>query len=216
MKSTFASRALALLAGSTAVTAQFDFLSDLSTSPPFYLKVSAPDNSSIDGRFLHACHTGAATNTLCLGQHTPSTSDVAGKFYLKYKQSPDDGYLINNIKILNGSTGNVELVAEPFRLALSAATNVAMTWFSPEGFADGSIYAVKFTGDGLSLPIYPVDTDFREGVRPDPTGVDASSWYTCWVLAGSYYYNALAWVTGGIPSNPTCRPVRVVKVDVQS
>jgi len=68
----------------------------------------------------------------------------------------------------------------------------------------------------LALSTYPDDAKFREGVYPESVGRDASSWYTCWVLAGSYYYNALAWGTGGIPRNPTCQAVKVVKVDVKA
>jgi len=213
MKATFVSTALAVLAGSTVVAAQSD--GDYTTSPPFHLKISAPDNSTIDGRFLYACHTGAGTSTLCVGQLTPTTSETSAQFYLNHTASnPNGGYLINNLE-LHGSD-SVTIVPQPFRLVFSPATNVAMTWFSPGAFTYGETVTVKFTSDGLSLPIYPVDSDFREGVRPNPAGRDASNWYTCYVLAGSYYYNALAWVSAGIPSNPTCRPVKVVKVDVQA
>jgi hypothetical protein len=51
---------------------------------------------------------------------------------------------------------------------------------------------------------------------PVPIGHYASSWHTCWVLALPYYHEALTWVTGPIPQNPTCRPVKVVKVDVEA
>jgi len=43
--------------------------------------------------------------------------------------------------------------------------------------------------------------------------MNSTNWHSCWALVGSgYYYNVLAWVTGGLPRNPTCQPVKVFQV----
>lgn len=206
MKLTVSAAALAVLAGSAA--AQNSQLSD-----PFYLRLSAPGNTSIDGRLLTACHTGAATSTLCVGEREPNTRNTyASLFHLNTTTAPDQGALINMYPL----AGGVQIIPEPFRLVLSHSSNVLTTWFSPETFTDGIHQSVKFVDRDLVLPIYPDDSKFREGVTPQPEGRDASNWYTCYVYAGSYYYNALAWVTGGIPNNPTCHPVKVVREDVKA
>jgi len=125
MKSTFAASAFAVLASSTAVTAQAQ------QSVPFYLKLSS-DNATIDGRFLQACHTGPATTTLCVGKTAPNPDniDTAVFFFNSTATNPDQGVLINNYKLARGVDGTQEVISEPFRLALSSGSNVALTWFS--------------------------------------------------------------------------------------
>ena len=66
----------------------------------------------------------------------------------------------------------------------------------------------------MYLSVYPDDSTFTPGTYPSsPQPYQATNWHACWVLAGSYYYNALTWVTSGEPHNPTCEAVSVVKVD---
>lgn len=81
----------------------------------------------------------------------------------------------------------------------------------PAGLSDG--VRVGFGADGLFIPTYPDDSKFQEGVFPDAMPMNSTNWHSCWTLVGSgYYYNVLAWVTGGLPRNPTCQPVKVFQV----
>ncbi|KAK0623187.1 hypothetical protein B0T14DRAFT_167269 [Immersiella caudata] len=218
MKVTFAARALAVLAGSTTASAQYNQPDDLITSAPFYLQLSAPDNSSIDGRFLEACHSGAGASTLCVGKLTPPLRRPhIGRFFLNHTGDVNQGIIINERPMINADEGRRQwMLKEPLRLVLSAGTNVGLTWFSPESFNYNLLPQIKFTTAGLSIPISVDDTKFKEGIMPELTGRDADSWYACWVMAIPYYYEALAWVTGPAPQNPTCRPVKVTKVDVEA
>ncbi|KAK5654093.1 hypothetical protein OQA88_7524 [Cercophora sp. LCS_1] len=208
MKSNFIAAAVAVL-GSTPVLAQTPIQSD-----PFFLKIVS-SNSSLDGRYLYACHTGAATETLCLGKvETPAANRDSATFYwntTSYDNTPaTSGVLIWNLKLAMGSDGTQQIVPSPMTLQYNPGTNVATTWFSP-GYPDPRSN-VGFNNSALFVDAYPDDSTFRDGQYPSPqVGRQATSWYACWIMAGSYYYEALAWVTSGEPRNPTCRPVSVVK-----
>lgn len=212
MKSTFFAGALAVLA-SSPVLAQTTTQSD-----PFFLKISS-SNSSLDGRYLYACHSGAATETLCLGAaSTPAANRDSATFFwntTSYDNIPSStGVLVWNLKLAIGSDGTQVVVSSPMTLQYNPGTNVAVTWFSP-GYPDPRSN-VGFNNTSLFVDAYPDDSTFQDGVYPaNQVGRQATSWYACWVMAGSYYYEALAWVTSGEPRNPTCRAVNVVKVDVK-
>jgi hypothetical protein len=132
MRTAFTSAALAVLAGSTTVAAQRGFPDGLKSTAPFYLQLSAPDNSSIDGLFLEACHTGAAASTLCVSeQRPPFPKPETGHFYLNYTDDANQGILINEKEVVDvDAQARKYFLPEPLRLVLSAGTNVAMTWFS--------------------------------------------------------------------------------------
>jgi len=71
-----------------------------------------------------------------------------------------------------------------------------------------------FNGTALYLATYPDDSRNEEGVYPNNVGINSQKWHVCWTMAYSYYYNVLGWVTGGLPQNPTCQSVGVMKVDI--
>ncbi|KAK4455933.1 hypothetical protein QBC34DRAFT_388366 [Podospora aff. communis PSN243] len=215
MKTVFTSAALAVLAGSTTVAAQRNFPADLKAGARFYLQLSAPDNSSIDGLFLKACHTGAGRSTLCVSDlRPPFPRPEEGIFYLNYTNDANQGILINEKDVFDVEEQRRYLLPLPFSLVLSTDTNVAMTLVAAEDVDYRTLPKVKLTADGLSIPVTVDDSKFREGILPIPISYDdASRWYTCWVLSIPYYYEALAWVTGLVPRNPTCRSVKVVTVD---
>jgi len=217
MKVTSTARALAILAGFTTVAAQYRQPEGLITSAPFYLRLSAPDNSSIDGRFLEACHSGAGASTLCVGKLTPPLRRPhIAIFFLNYTDDVNQGILINEMPMVNVDEMREWMLQEPLRLVFTAGTNVGLTRFSPESFNYNLLPQVKFVADRLSIPIPVDDSKSKEGIMPELAGRDAESWYTCWVMMFPYYYQALAWVTGPAPQNPTCRPVKVTRVDVKA
>ncbi|KAK0621452.1 hypothetical protein B0T17DRAFT_508801 [Bombardia bombarda] len=211
MKSTIFSGVLAtLLASSAAVLAQ-----DYNQTDPFFLKVTSPTNADVDGTFLYSCHAGAAIQTLCLGTKDTPTSLVSAGFFYNYTvydgQAASSGLLVWNLPYTSGETGEPATVSLPLNLNYNPGSNVASTLLQP-GYDSVS---VAFAGSNLVIPSYIDDSTFVAGQRPNITGATTplTQWYACWVYVGSYYYNALAWVTNGAPHNPTCQAVSVVRVD---
>ncbi|KAM7193288.1 hypothetical protein V8F20_008483 [Naviculisporaceae sp. PSN 640] len=203
-------KSTALLPGIFAALATAQYFPDAPIqSDPFYLQVQSND-SALNGRFISPYHTGAALQTLALGSTTKSGRDVYFLNQTEYQR--DTGYLTWNLQ-----TGNNGVVDRNFSFALElefwntgsnvAPTSIGVTLYWQE---------VGFDNDKLILPNQWDDSKFVEGERPNVTTPDnqkLSHWHACWSLFnGVYYYQALMWVTSGVPHNPTCRPVDIIKV----
>ncbi|KAK1756197.1 hypothetical protein QBC47DRAFT_379383 [Echria macrotheca] len=205
----------AIIAGVFAATAAMG--QTIKQSEPFFLKVTS-SNLTIDGKFLYSCHAGAALQTLCLGSRdVPTTNVNSATFYLNttvYEgKESDTGNLIWNLVLAPGADGSQQIVSEPLTFQYTPGSNVAITWFAP-GYPTQP--EVGFNNSALFVNSYPDDSHFTDTYPEQFTSTRISNWYACWVLAGSYYYNALSWVTAGAPHNPTCQSVSVIKVDVSA
>jgi len=211
MKSTIIAGALVTLLSSTAVQAQ----TEIRKSEPFFLKVVSATNATLNGRYLTACHAGAALETLCVDKtDIPTTNPAYGTFYLNTTVwagvEQEAGTLVWDLRLADGM-----VVPSAMDLRYSPGTNVAQTWVTPSV----STTSVGFNGTSMYVSAYPDDSTFVDGVYPEPlsqSGRQVTSWYSCWVMAGSYFYNALTLVTGGVPRNPTCQAVSVVRVPVKA
>ncbi len=239
MKSSLLAGALVVLTSYTAVFAQG--LTN-NQSAPFFLKVVAATNATLDGRYLYACHSGAAMETLCLGtEGTPTTNRHAATFYWNYTEyegvASKEGALVWNLRLNNIDAKEYQIVSQPMTLDYFPFSNVAATQFRVSSststcylsskiktnplcyqpsYPDGRI-AIGFNNSEMYINTWIDDATFIPGTYPSPPPgslYQLTNWHICWVLAGSYYYNALAWVTSSTPRNPTCQPVGVVKVDI--
>lgn len=207
MKSFTLSGVIAALTATAAVQAQ-----TYSQEGPFYLKLKS-DDTSLDGKYLYACHAGAAIESLCLG----STQDPAGSssfnFYYNYTEydnvPSNSGLLTWNLQA-NGPDGPIT-VSSPLSFNYDPGSNVATTLFMT---TTTSSINVAFDNDGnLFVPTYIDDSKYVPGQYPEyPGAIALQNWQACWAQVGSYYYNVLAWVTSGTPKNPTCKAVKVAKV----
>lgn len=184
---------------------------------PFYLQIQSND-STVDGRYLASCHTGAAMQTLCLGDSTkPGGTNAYSSLYFfnqtvdRPDSQQDLGYITWNLPLSTG--GDVyQNVSLPLSLVFNnVGSNVVPTSIS---VGTSNPQLVGFHNDVLYIPNWIDDSTFVEGVYPNITGEvqQLSQWHACSTLFGSYYYQALAWVTSGAPHNKNCRPVDVVKV----
>ena len=71
---------------------------------------------------------------------------------------------------------------------------------------------IGFDNNVMFVAAFPDDRHFQDGVVPDPkVKHQIGKFYMCWMLAGNYYYNALAWASS-VPQNPTCQSVEVTRV----
>lgn len=208
MKLTTTSSFLALAAASTASAQNAPIY--LNQSAPFGLKIGNSANASLNGLYLYACHAGAAEEGLCIGG-TPTPSDISSTFYYNTTDSdlgsPNEGQgqLVWNLPIQLNGQDHVPQGASlnPFFLG----TNVVVPYF---GFSDPTLF--HFTEDGkLTIQDYYNDANFVAGEYPssDQTPTVYNNWYVCWTRVGNYYYHALAWVTAGVPHDPTCEKVDV-------
>ncbi|KAK3340987.1 hypothetical protein B0H65DRAFT_579188 [Neurospora tetraspora] len=210
MKSFTLSGVIAALTATAAVQAQ-----TYSQDGPFYLKLKSND-TSLDGKYLYACHAGAAIESLCLG----STQDPAGasssSFYYNYTVNDNvpsnSGLLIWNLQA-SGADGPIT-VSSPLSFNYDPGSNVATTLFMPT--ASPSLQVAFDNENQLFVPTYTDDSKYVAGQYPEYPGTIAlQNWQACWAQVGGYYYNVLAWVTSGAPKNPTCKAVKVAKVKVQ-
>lgn len=228
MKSFTLSGVIAALTATAAVQAQ-----TYSQEGPFNLKLKS-DDTSLDGKYLYACHAGAAIESLCLG----STQDPAGSSsfnfyynYTEYDNVPSNSGLLTWNLVANGPDGPIT-VSSPLSFNYDPGSNVATTLFmvsysqssllhhetllltfSSQTTTTPSIQ-VAFDNDGnLFVPTYTDDSKYVPGQYPEyPGAIALQNWQACWAQVGGYYYNVLAWVTSGAPKNPTCKAVKVAKV----
>lgn len=230
MKSFTLSGVIAALTATAAVQAQ-----TYSQDGPFYLKLKSND-TSLDGKYLYACHAGAAIESLCLG----STQDPAGasssSFYYNYTVNDNvpsnSGLLIWNLQA-SGADGPIT-VSSPLSFNYDPGSNVATTLFMvryslssllhreyhlltcpSQPTASPSLQVAFDNENQLFVPTYTDDSKYVAGQYPEYPGTIAlQNWQACWAQVGGYYYNVLAWVTSGAPKNPTCKAVKVAKVKV--
>jgi len=184
-----------LLAFATAQVAAQDTVQ----SPEFSL-VLLSTNETINGTILVACHEGAGIEGLCLG------AGSASPFQFNYSSAATVDPTIGTEGIityeLEGGNFNV---SSPLSLSYNPTSNVAVPLFTP-GYESTT---VSFLNDQLYIPGYIDDTQV-------PAAVDGlknyNRWYSCDTYAG-YAYTTLAWLMGdGVPENPTCQKVDVVRV----
>ncbi|KAK4192106.1 hypothetical protein QBC35DRAFT_553776 [Podospora australis] len=179
---------------------------------PFYLRVTSVINETFDGSFLVACRTGNLNQGLCLGPDTVNNHTW---------------YFFWNYTILNGKPSETGLLtwtlpslsptalgfSEAMSLNFQPGSNVALPMFMP-----GPGTPVGWDNDALYIPSRYDDTKFMPNIYPNSSVRESSrvhlkNWHACWVLWDAYYFNSVAWVSGGEPRNPTCEPVGLVKVD---
>lgn len=228
MKSFTLSGVIAALTATAAVQAQ-----TYSQDGPFYLKLQS-DDTSLDGKFLYACHAGAAIESLCLGgTENPAGSSSASFYYnyTVYDNVPSNSGLLTWNLVANGPDGPIT-VSSPLSFNYDPGSNVATTLFTvrcsqscllhreyrlltypSQPGSSPSINVAFDNEDKLFVPTYTDDSKYVPGQYPEYPGTIAlQNWQACWAQVGGYYYNVLAWVTSGAPKNPTCKAVKVAKV----
>lgn len=191
---------------------------------PFTLDIVSDDPALSGGR-LSSCHAGAAIEGLCFGKPTagapPSSSSTYWLNTTYYQGSTEPnpgGSLIWNLPLGGDTPSNV---SSALSIGLSSVTsNVIVPLFYPGNdtqspriaFEQGPVKGGKV---GITGYFYN-EAQFKPGVHPgsEPGTGEGSSglrfqWAVCWAITGGYYYQVLAWITAGVPSNPTCAAVNV-------
>lgn len=190
---------LALGALAAAVVAQDTYWNI--TSKPFYLVIKA-QNVTLNGKYLGACHEGAAIEGLCVT--TPSTANYVQFNYNTsvYQQPSVSGLLIWNLIGVNGGTLNV---SSTMRFSYNSGSNVALPIFLP---GNSDYTQVSFDNDGkLGIGSFQDDTK----PLPNYTPGYLYRWNVCTTYYG-YLYSTLAWTVGiHSPQNPTCQKVDIYR-----
>jgi hypothetical protein len=169
------------------------------TSDPFSLVLRSISNSTLNGTPLYACHEGAAIEGLCLGGNTSPSSQQFHFNTSEVIQSPS-GYLTFTL------VGGNFIVSQPMMLSYNDISNVAIPLFQPS--ESGTLVAFD-AENKLYIEGYLDDT--KVPMSPHAP-MDYYRWWACTTYAG-YQYETLAWVMGnGVPQNPTCQKVDVVRV----
>lgn len=122
MKPSYAAGLVAALVGTTNVVAQ----RPVDALTPFFLQLRS-SNDTLNNRYLFACNTGAATETLCHGSELSPRS--AATFTWASTYAPNTGVLIRNMELGGRS------VPAPMALVFNPGTNVALSWFAACPFA---------------------------------------------------------------------------------
>ncbi|KAI8274215.1 hypothetical protein K4K60_009924 [Colletotrichum sp. SAR11_57] len=193
------------LLGAALVSAQ-----ETTQSSPFYLKYVPRSEPSCKGTYLASCHSGAGQAGLCPERSTNGSAQTHSEYFWNMTTSssqPTLGPLIWNLPI-----GNGDPVPTTLDLQLQLVSNGAIPIFSP---GTTGIYSFGFDDDNNELFIYSRQDDSK--AVPDKVNYTAEKyyrWHVCWTFVGNYYYQALVWVTGGAPVNPTCQEVRVFREEV--
>ncbi|PSR90404.1 hypothetical protein BD289DRAFT_481747 [Coniella lustricola] len=199
---------VALLSSLTGLATAQDYTS----SEPFTLQLSS-SYSDVDGSFLGACHAGAAIEELCV-TGTDGTPAEYNTFALNTSSADaSDSDLIYDTGILVWTlpASNIN-VSEGLIFPANLATNVVAPLFEP---GSNGADVVGFDDDNLLFIYsnYVDDKNFTAGVYPAPVEpYPLYQWYACYTYYGAYYYQTLAWVTGGEPNNPTCEAVNVTRI----
>jgi hypothetical protein len=181
---------------------------DFNQSAAFTLTINS-DDASIDGQLLNSCHNGAALETLCLLGTT--TSAASTTFYLNSTEYQTYLGLPVGPLIWNLPYNTDQVESEPMTLTSSPSTNVLVPQFSPQ---DSVYQTVGFDAESklFLLDTSYDDSKFVAGVIPAPSVSKALyNWYACYTDTYGYYYHTLAWVSYGVPRNPTCSPVNVTR-----
>lgn len=170
-------------------------------SAPFYLTLKS-SNTTLNGKYLSACHEGAGIEGFC--PSSPSNSTYLQFTYntSSYETNPTSGLLTWLLP-----AGNLN-VSSTMQFSINSGSNVAMPLLFP---GDSNPQFVNFTSEGrLGLPAYQDDTQPLPNYNS--TGGQLYRWYVCKTYYG-YLYQTLAWTLGKAkPQNPTCEKVEVYRV----
>ncbi|KAJ6785891.1 hypothetical protein PWT90_07917 [Aphanocladium album] len=182
--------ATSILASAMAVSAQSI------QSKPFHLELTS-DNADLNGKFIGACHSGAAIESACL-----TTKPVTMHLNSSSEQNPDDGLITWLLPSSLPVDSALRLVPEP-------TSNVAQAIFEPGPY--GGLY-VRFDNDKLAL--WSGIDDTKVPIEAGPAKA-VDNWYICDSYYTSYRYKTLSWLYGNQdakPQNPTCVKVSVKRV----
>lgn len=186
-------------------------------SAPFALRLQSEDKT-IDGRYLYACHAGAALEALCVGGTYSPVLGVNASYAFAHNTT------LTPTVICDGAVGvltyslpvsglDTPYLSESMSFQYWPGSNVAVPYFTP-GY---EVTEVSFDEDGdMFVAVYVDDSQFQPATPPTGSGVfkprSVYSWWTCWTYTTGYYYLTLAWVSGcAEPRNPTCVEVEVVR-----
>ncbi|KAK1826268.1 hypothetical protein QBC39DRAFT_269442 [Podospora conica] len=186
MKPSYAAGLVAALLGTTDVVAQ----GSVDALTPFFLQLHS-SNITYNNRYLFACNTGAATETLCHGTELSPRS--AAMFTWASTYAPNAGVLIRNMELGGRS------VPAAMALIYNPGTNPK----PPPGLT-----TIGFDNKVMYVAAPPDDRHNQDGVVPDPSKYKIGYFYMCWMLAGNSYNTVLAWAST-TPQNPTCQGVQV-------
>lgn len=131
MKFTMFSKIFAALAFSGSVLAQ----DGADQFGPFFLQIQS-NNTSVNGRYISACHAGAAIQALCInkGTNKPVSNIESFVYYFNYTGSsgqPDElGTLTWNMPISGGGGTIARNISLPLSLNPIVVSNVAAAMFS--------------------------------------------------------------------------------------
>jgi hypothetical protein len=191
-----------LLALTSSVLAQDTYWSN--QSAPFYLVIKSK-NDTLNGKYLGACHEGAAIEGFCVAG--PSKENFVTFNYNTSAQesTPVTGLLTWSLQIGGGSSGVVQNVSSAMRLSYSPSSNVAIPVLFP-GNSENT--PVAFAANG-KLGIFTYQDDTKP--LPNYNNTLTYRWYVCTTYYG-YLYQTLAWTLGNhSPQNPTCQKVDVYR-----
>jgi hypothetical protein len=199
MRSSFIAGLLAL---TSSAFAQDTYWSN--QSAPFHLVIKSK-NDTLNGKYLGACHEGAAIEGFCVA--SASNENYATFNYNTSAQEtpPVSGLLTWSLQIGGGSGGSLQNVSSAMRFSYNPASNLALPLLFP-GNSDYTL--VSFDKDGkLGISAYQDDTK----PLPNYNSTVNYRWYVCTTYYG-YLYQTLAWTLGShSPQNPTCQKVDVYR-----
>ncbi|KAK4464025.1 cell wall protein RHD3 [Cladorrhinum samala] len=197
----FTSAALAAAIISTTSAQNFP-----NQSAPYNLKLSSAE-TALDGKFLWACHSGAAMEQLCISD-TPS--DLTGIFFLNTTSigSTVSGFLTGALvyNLPYGDEDDKQIASSALRFAWNPVSNIIFNYFQP-GDEGSEIASVGLDADNkLFVPAYVDDV-----ITPNGPEI-FYQWQVCHTQFMGYKYQALVWLTVGNPLDGDCQAVNVTAV----
>ena len=199
---------LVLAAFAATSTAQYT-----DQSPPFYLVLLSDDNS-VNSTSLSACHSGAAIESLCLGNKVSISNPDGNTPPVTFNFNTSADVVTPNATL--GSPGVVTYLlrggnfneSEALGLYADPITNVAMPMFGL-----GSQTMAFDSNNLLNIQGY-VDDRMSSGPKSGDT-VAYYRWYSCATYYAGYQYVNLVWALGDSePETPDCAKVNVKRVFV--
>jgi hypothetical protein len=222
-----------LTLASTLITVLAQNISETSVvdqSANFNLVIQSK-NKTLDGKFLGACHDGAAFEGLCavggVDSHNNYVSfqfnttryictetNSTGTFTIPCTGDPVDPALQTGLITWWLPFNDNQRVSQAFFLEYVPWSNVAMTQIE-FGPYEGSGTYVAFDKKGLLNILQYQDDRLEPGNEYLPKPRPLYNWYICNTYWSGYSYVTLTWVLGGgAPQNPTCQKVNIKRVFV--
>ncbi|KAJ3495615.1 hypothetical protein NLG97_g3265 [Lecanicillium saksenae] len=171
-------------------------LADDNQSPPFSLQLTS-DNSEFNGKYVGACHSGAAIESACISDQ-PVTMHLNTSSPNNFDNGIITWVLPSSIPVYS----SLGLVTNP-------TSNVAQGIFEP-----GTDYKSYFSFYNDKLVLYSGVDDTKFPIEAgEAKPVD--HWYICESYWIGYRYKTLSWVYGSDdakPQNPKCVKVSVKRV----